>query len=129
MKILTAAMAMAAMMGMTGAAMACGGAGGGKLAKVKIAKSYRTPQIAARNATAYAVNKVLQSQSGGQASLVKGSNMRNAQLVSQTKTSEQFKIKFNLRNDSGTGAARVAVKKTATGWQPTILSGHVSASW
>jgi hypothetical protein len=128
MKILTTAMAVAAMMGMTGAAMACGGAAGGKLGKVTVKKIYRTPQTAARNTMAYATNKFLQSNSGGEANILPGTAMKTS-LLKKTATSQQLRVTIADKSDDVTGSGRIAVKKVTGGWQGQLLTGHVSASW
>jgi hypothetical protein len=114
-----------------GKAMACGGAAGGPLGRLAVKKTYRTPQLAARNAAAYAMSKKLLGQDSSSPSPV-GKDMTAKLLKGGSRVTKTFsvQVKNNAQNGEVTGSAKVSVSKIAANkWRATVQSGTVDAEW
>jgi len=130
MKTMLTICALLAAMVMGGTAMACGGAAGGPLGRVTIKTTRRTPQIAARNAAAYAMNKTLLGQDNS-APTALGRNMNLKSLKGGSSKTQLFRVTVKrLRSSDMTGSALVAVHKIAPSkWQATVKNGTVNVDW
>jgi hypothetical protein len=129
MKTLLATLAILVGLAASGSAMACGNGAKGKLARVTIKKTYRSADMAARNAAAGAMTKLVKGQDNSGPALG-GRSMVSKKLAGSTKTRDTFRVTVKDSNDTYSGSAKVQVMKLGSRkFQATILSGNVSASW
>jgi len=129
MKTFLTMCAMMAVLAVGGKAMACGGGSSARLSRLTVQKTYRSPVQAARNATAYAMNRGLKGQDSSTPTLA-GRELKVTRMSGSLRSGmEKFKVLVKPNDDTFSGSAKVSTRKSTQGWRATVTSGSVDASW